>query len=127
MSYSILLTTHVSLVLLSGAFFALRGIWMLQERALLQTKPVRILPHIIDTFLLVSGFALAYLISMYPITHGWLTTKLVLLMVYIVLGVFALKRGKTKTIRTTALILALSVYAFMLTVALNKSSLGFLG
>lgn len=125
--YSIILTSHISLVLLSGAFFLLRGFWMLQSSSLLQAKPVRILPHIIDTFLLVSGFVLAYLIGMYPGTDAWLTTKLVLLVVYIVLGVFALKRGKTKTVRVTALILAVIVYAHIITVALTKNPLGFLG
>jgi uncharacterized membrane protein SirB2 len=124
MTYTLLLTTHVSLVLLSGAFFAVRGVWMLQESDLLQAKPVRILPHIIDTILLLSGFGLAYLISMYPITHDWLTTKLILLVAYIVLGIFALRRGKTKTVRTTALVLALGVYGYMLTVAFSKNSLG---
>ncbi len=125
--YMLSLHTHMTLVGISGAFFLLRGIWMLQENALYQAKPVRILPHIIDTFLLLSGFALAYQVSMYPGTHNWLTTKLVLLVAYIVLGVFALRRGKTKTIRSGALVAALTVYCYMITVALTKSSLGYLG
>ena len=124
-AYSATLVIHVTLVLASGSFFFLRGIWMLQESPLLQIKPVRILPHIVDTFLLVSGFYLAYLINMYPGTTDWLTTKLVLLLAYIVLGMFALKRGKTRTIRATAFAMALSVYGYMITVALTKNVLGY--
>lgn len=124
-AYSATLVLHVTLVLASGGFFFLRGIWMLQENPLLQTKPVRILPHVIDTFLLLSGFYLAYLINMYPGTTDWLTTKLVLLLAYIVLGMFALKRGKTRTIRATAFAMALLVYGYMITVALTKNALGY--
>ncbi len=123
--YMLSLHTHMTLVAASGAFFLLRGVWMLLENPLLQAKPVRVLPHIIDTFLLLSGFALAYQLSAYPGTHAWLTTKIVLLVAYIVLGVFALRRGKTKRIRSAALVLALGVYLFMITVALTKSSLGY--
>lgn len=123
-SYSFFLMAHVGLVYLSGGLFMVRGIWMIQENPLLQAKPVRILPHVIDTFLLLSGFSLAYLISTYPFTAHWLTTKLVLLVAYIGLGVFALKRGKTRNRRIGFFVAALSVYGFMITVALNKSPAG---
>lgn len=122
--YNHLLMTHLTLVLLSGGFFLLRGIWMITESQLLQAKPVRILPHVIDTFLLLSGFSLAYLINSYPFTAHWLTAKLLLLIAYIGLGVFALKRGKTKSIRIAFLAAALCVYAFMISIAITKSPLG---
>ena len=124
-AYSATVMIHVTLVVASGAFFFLRGIWMLQENPLLQIKPVRVLPHVIDTFLLLSGFYLAHLINMYPGTTDWLTTKLVLLVVYIVLGMFALKRGKTRAIRATALAMALLVYGYMVTVAVTKNVFGY--
>ena len=124
--YTTVVMTHVLIVLTSGAFFALRGIWMLQESALLTAKPVRILPHIIDTLLLLSGFWLVHLTG-HALTSGWLATKLGLLVAYIVLGIFALRRGKTKTIRVATFALALMVFGFMLTVALTKNPLGYFG
>lgn len=123
-SYSLVLMLHVSLVYLSGGFFFLRGIWMIMDSGLLQAKPVRILPHVIDTFLLLSGFTLAYLISAYPFVAGWLTAKLILLVAYIVLGMFALKRAKTKALRIVFFTAALAIYGFMITIALNKSPMG---
>jgi len=120
-AYTLTLMLHVSAVTLSGAFFFVRGIWMLQESKLLQTKPVKILPHIIDTVLLLSAFTLAYLLSTYPFSEGWLTAKLLALFVYIGFGVFTL-RGKSKTIRSAAFAAALLTFAYIIGVALTRSA-----
>jgi uncharacterized membrane protein SirB2 len=120
-AYSFALLLHVSAVTLSGIFFFVRGIWMLQESKLLQTKAVKILPHIIDTVLLLSAFTLAYLLSTYPFSESWLTAKLIALIVYIGLGVFTL-RGKTKAIRSAAFVAALLTFAYIIGVALTRSA-----
>ena len=120
-AYSITLMVHLSAVALSGAFFLLRGIWMLAESPLLTAKPVRILPHIIDTVLLISAFTLAYFIGSYPFFEPWLTAKFIALFVYIGLGMVALKRGKTKSIRSIALVAALLTFAYIATVAVTRS------
>ena len=115
---------HLTCVALSGLGFLLRGIWMMTESAMLQAKPVRILPHIIDTLLLLSALALAVITSQYPFVMPWLTVKLVLLLAYIGLGVFALRRGKTKSQRVMFFIAALAVFVFMISVAFSRSALG---
>jgi len=68
---------------------------MLLEHDALQLKLTRILPHVIDTLLLVSAITLVIMSGQYPLESDWVTLKLVLLSLYIVLGTFALKRGKT--------------------------------
>lgn len=120
-AYSFALMLHVSAVTLSGVFFFVRGIWMLQESKLLQTKPVKILPHVIDTVLLLSAFTLAYLLSAYPFSDAWLTAKLLALFVYIGLGVFTL-RGKSKTIRSAAFAAALLTFSYIIGVAFTRSA-----
>ena len=115
---------HYTCVVLSGSFFLLRGIWMLTESALLEHKLVRILPHVIDTVLLCAAIALMVATSQYPFMVGWVTVKLILLFAYIGLGVFALRRGKTKAQRTAFFVAALAVFGFMYTVAITKSPLG---
>jgi uncharacterized membrane protein SirB2 len=125
-AYLIAYYTHIVTVCLSGSFFLLRGIWMLQESELLQKKLVRIAPHIIDTVLLLAAIVLVVLSEQYPITHPWLTVKVLALVAYIVLGVFALKRGKTKTARVIYLIAAITTFGFMVSVALTRNALGFL-
>jgi uncharacterized membrane protein SirB2 len=119
-------TIHVAAVCLSGSFFLLRGMWMIQENALLEKKIVRIAPHVIDTVLLISGVVLAALAQQYPGIDSWLTVKGLSLIAYIVLGVFALRRGKTKTARVSYLAAAIAAFGFMVSVSLTRSPLGFL-
>lgn len=123
-TYQIILAIHISSVAISGAFFLLRGIWMMQESGLLQAKLVRISPHIIDTVLLVSAIALAVMSQQYPIAESWLTVKVVLLFAYIGLGVFALRRGKTLSQRIVFFALALLTFAYMVSVALTRNPAG---
>ncbi|MFP8966627.1 SirB2 family protein [Pokkaliibacter sp. CJK22405] len=117
---------HVTFVALSIVLFTLRGIWMLADSAALQKKWVRILPHIIDTGLLVSAIALLFIMSINPFSVGWLTAKIIGLVVYIVLGTIALKRGKTKQVRVFALALCWLDLAYIVSVAITKNPLPFI-
>lgn len=114
---------HVTCVVLSGAGFALRGAWMLQGSPLLAQRWVRVLPHVVDSALLASAIALAVMLEQYPLAQGWLTAKLIGLVVYIALGTIALKRGRTRALRLTAFGGALLVFAYIVAVALTKSVL----
>lgn len=98
---------HMTCALISILFFSVRGFWMLTDSQTLHRRWVRIVPHLVDTLLLASAIALTLIIQQYPLTHGWLTAKVLALLGYIGLGTIALKRGKTKTTRAIALALAL--------------------
>jgi uncharacterized membrane protein SirB2 len=127
MDYTLLKHLHLTTIALSLVLFVLRGTLMMAESARLQTRWVKIVPHVNDTLLLASGIALAVLIEQYPLAHGWLTAKLVALLVYIALGTVALKRGKTQAVRVSAWIAALVVFGYMLAVARAHDPLPFLG
>ena len=126
MTYSLLKHLHLTTITLSLALFILRGAWMMATSPMLQARWVRIVPHIIDTLLLASGIGLAVLIQQYPLVHGWLTAKFFALILYIVLGTVALKRGKTRTQRIVAWLAALGVFGYMIAVALAHDPLPFL-
>ena len=117
MSYLVLKNLHLATLAVTLSLFLLRGAWMMADSPRLKARWVRIVPHVNDTLLLASGIALAMLTGQYPLVHGWLTAKLFALIVYIVLGTVALKRGKTRRVRIAAWIAALTVFAYMLTVA----------
>jgi uncharacterized membrane protein SirB2 len=117
---------HMLCAVISITGFTLRGAWMLGDSAMLQKKWVKIAPHIVDTILLATAFAMAYQISLYPFTSGWLTAKFLGLLVYIALGMIALKRGKTKSVRATAFFAAIAVFAYITVVARTKNPLFFL-
>ncbi|MEH6576666.1 MAG: SirB2 family protein [Amphritea sp.] len=119
--YMLLKHSHMTFALLSILLFTLRGYWMLNASTMLTQRWVRILPHIIDTLLLTTAIALTVVLSQYPFINSWLTAKVLALLAYIVFGIIALKRGKTKTIRITALILALMSVAYIVWVARSHS------
>ncbi|MFZ3040863.1 MAG: SirB2 family protein [Thiobacillus sp.] len=116
--FSLIKNLHLTTIALSLALFVLRGAWMIAASPLLQARWVRVAPHLIDTLLLASGIGLAVLIQQYPLVHGWLTAKFLALILYIVLGTIALKRGKTKAQRIAAWIAALLVFGYMVAVAM---------
>ena len=124
--FSLIKNLHLATIALSLALFVLRGAWMIAASPLLQARWVRIVPHVIDTLLLASGIGLAVLIQQYPLVHGWLTAKFLALILYIVLGTIALKRGKTKAQRIAAWVAALGVFGYMVAVAIAHDPLPFL-
>ncbi len=123
MSYLVLKHLHVSCVVLSGLGFLLRGIWMLRDSPALKHWLVKVLPHLVDTVLLGSAILMAVASGQYPFAAGWLTAKLFGLLAYIVFGAIALKRGKTKAVRASFLLLALTAYAYIVSVALTRNPL----
>ena len=118
---------HVTCVVLSGAGFFIRGLWMIHESPRLQEKWVRVLPHIIDTTLLVSAILLTLQLRQYPFVQSWLTAKVLALLAYIVIGAIGLKYGKTKKIRVVAWFGALAVFLYIVLVALTRQVLPYIG
>ncbi|HEX5636868.1 MAG TPA: SirB2 family protein [Gammaproteobacteria bacterium] len=125
MFYSVLKSIHIGCVVLSISGFILRGIWMMNASALLQHSLTRRLPHIIDTLLLASALIMAYLSSQYPMQQPWLTAKLFALLVYIGLGMVALRFGKTAKIRVLAWLLAVLVFFYIVLVAISRNPVPF--
>lgn len=125
-AYALVKALHVGCAAASIAFFCARFAWMLGAPERLQRKWVRVLPHVVDTVLLASAIALAVMLRNYPLTHGWLTAKVVGLPAYIALGTIALKRGRTRAIRTAAFAGAIVVFAYIVGVAVTRSPAGFL-
>ena len=117
---------HVAAVLCSGALFALRGLLLQAGSRWGMAAPLRYLSYGIDTVLLTAALMLLTLLPKAMFANGWLTVKLVLLVVYVLLATFALKRGKTRKSRRLCFIGAMAVYGFMLGVAHAHHPLGVL-
>lgn len=110
-------TLHLTCVVITLCGFLLRGLWMISGSDLLHRRWVRIAPHVVDSALLASGIALAVSLRWYPVPPAWLGAKLVGLVTYIVLGSIALKRGRTALVRVTALVLAVTVFGYIICTA----------
>lgn len=125
--YAVLFHTHVTAVAVSGTLFFARGLAInLFGARWPMLAPVRYLTYAVDTVLLAAALALTTVIQQYPFADNWLTAKVVLLVVYIGLGTFALKRGKTKTVRLACYAAALAVFAFIVSIAHAHNPWGFL-
>jgi len=123
--YHLIKYLHQLCALTSLALFVLRGVWMQRDSPLLAQRWVRIVPHAVDSLLLASAVALTLMLRQFPLTHAWLSAKLVALLVYIGLGLVALRYGRTKGVRATAWFAAMAVFLYIVSVALSHDPLGF--
>ena len=124
MEYSTLKLVHQSAVALSLAGFVARGTGMLSGAAWVRTRLAKTLPHVIDTVLIASAIALAYLLGLSPANAPWIAAKVVALIVYIALGLIAFRFGRTRRIRGIAFALAPLTFGYIVTVAISKDPRG---
>jgi uncharacterized membrane protein SirB2 len=117
---------HVLCVILSGSLFAVRGLVMLAGSSFTNHAALRYLSYAIDTTLLTAALMLITILHQYPFVQAWLTVKVLLLVVYIVLGVFALRRAQSGRTRAICYIAALAVYLSIVSVALAHNPFGWL-
>lgn len=117
-------SVHVTAVLASGTIFLVRGIAVQARAAWPLAAPVRYASYAVDTVLLAAGVTLAAILPRAMFASGWLTVKLALVVVYILLGTLALKRAHTPRGRLLCLIAALCTYAIIIIVAWTHSPLG---
>jgi uncharacterized membrane protein SirB2 len=110
---------HVAFALLTMCSFSLRAYWMLAGSPLLRGSWSRWLPHVIDALLFATGLTMAIGLSISPLTHSWLAAKLTAIVVYVVIGSIALKRGRTRGARVVALVLSLLVLIYIFATALH--------
>ncbi len=115
---------HLALVVFSGLLFALRGMGVLAGARWPLHKALRVGSVVIDTLLLSAGVMLWALLQLNPLREHWLGVKLVLLVVYIVLGSWALKRAGSTATRAAFFIAALTVFATMLSIGWMRHPLG---
>lgn len=109
---------HVGAVALSLTLFAVRGAAVLAGH----TWPMRALVRhgsvAIDTVLLAAGVSLWALLDLNPVRNTWLGAKLVLLVVCIVLGSFALKRARSRAAKAAFYVASLLCVFSMIAIAI---------
>lgn len=111
MDYLTIKLSHSGFAYLSGLLFFLR-FWLFyfypQHK---NFKPLKILPHIIDTFLLGFAIWLLVVLSLSPL-ESWVLAKIIALFAYIGFGVVAIKKQKI-----WAFCAAFGLYVYILGVA----------
>jgi uncharacterized membrane protein SirB2 len=117
---------HIVAVAASGLLFAARGCAVLAGVEAAMAWPLRWLSYAIDTVLLTAALMLSTMLRQYPFAHDWLTAKVALLVVYIVLGSLALKRARTRRGKAWFFAAALTVYVTIIGIAIAHHPLGWL-
>ena len=117
-------SVHVYAVLASGSLFFLRGLLVQAGVRWPMAAGVRYLSYTIDTVLLTAALMLLTILPSAIYANGWLATKLGLLVVYIALGTFALRRGRTRQVRAACFVAAVAVFISMYFIARTHDPLG---
>ncbi|WP_205340594.1 SirB2 family protein [Denitrificimonas caeni] len=112
--YLLVKNIHIALVLLSGSLFVLRGLWvLLAGTGTALQRQVNRLSYVIDSLLLLAALLLLIILNFTPLSASWLQTKLLLLVLYVLFGVFAFRTKYSMRVRWLAYIAALLCYAGM--------------
>ena len=119
--YSLVKMFHVSCVIVSLSGFVIRAMLKLGDSKLLQRKLLKVLPHVVDTFLLISAVALVAMSGMYPWLVGWVGVKLIALVAYIVAGSIFMRARQGSQSQYLGLGVSLIIAGYIVAVALTKS------
>jgi len=116
--YAQIRAVHIAAVLTSGVLFVTRGL-MVQSghKALAMTPWLRYASYSVDTVLLTAALMLATVLPAALFANHWLAVKIALLVAYVVLGSFALKRAQSVRGQTAAFMAALCVYVTIIGIA----------
>jgi uncharacterized membrane protein SirB2 len=117
---------HQVTVTLSICGFVARGLGSFSGAAWVRSRTARTLPHAVDTLLLASALAMAWGLRLNAGTTPWLAAKIAGLLLYIGLGMLALRPGRPLAWRVAAWLAALLCSGWIVSVALSKNPLGFM-
>jgi uncharacterized membrane protein SirB2 len=119
-------SVHIASALLSGAIFLARSLaYNVLGAAWAMAFVLRTIVWAVDSTLLTAAFMLMTITSQVPFVDSWLTVKVLLLAVYVVLAWTAF-RAKAKKARVGATVAAGAIFVMVYTIARAHNPLGFL-
>lgn len=126
--YPLIKQLHILTVAITIVLFLLRFAWQRTGSAMLNRRWVRIVPHINDTVLLLTGVLLMVITHFYPFSPqgSWLTEKLLGVIIYIALGFVALSR-RPRSDRARWIAFAIALLALIIAIKLAVTKMPFLG
>ena len=126
MDYAAWKLLHQGAAALSITGFVARGLGSFTQAAWVRQRVARTAPHVVDTLLLLSALVMAWTLRLTPGNAPWLTAKIAGLLLYIGLGMLALRPGRPLALRIAAWVAALAVFGWIVSVAITKQPLGLL-
>ena len=118
--YLLIKHLHMTTAYLTAFLFLLRLVLEVTGYTGWRQTPLRWVPHINDSLLLLAALMLLALSGWMPGVHGWLTLKILLLVGYILAGWVALRQGLPKHRRLLGALLALAQLLGIFYLAIHK-------
>ncbi|TLU67599.1 SirB family protein [Thalassotalea litorea] len=116
---------HFSLAMTSVLLFSYRFILLMRKPEKLKQKWLKILPHVVDTFLLIFGITLMISFSFYPTQHDWMLEKLLAIFAYIFTGFYTLKWARTNAMKYLGYLGALGWFILIVKLAITHQTMFF--
>jgi uncharacterized membrane protein SirB2 len=123
-TYALVKTVHHLAIGLSLSLFGIRWLGVLARQQWPMGAGVRLTSVGIDVVLMGAGATLWVLGGWHPWHSPWLGAKLLLLVLYVLAGSWALKRAQTQTGRVVSGLVALGIAAHMVGTALHHHPAG---
>ena len=120
--YALLKLIHLMCVVASGTLFALRFALLSRRPTEQLPKPLKVLPHVIDTALLGTAIGMLSLTGVNPFQVTWLTAKIIALIAYIGCGALCLRSSPGSRRQTVLFLISASVFFYIVGVALSKQA-----
>ena len=125
-AYPVIKILHAMLALLTLGFFLWRS-HVFFTGGKLPRLWMRTMPDSVDTLLLGTGALMMFVAGLSPLQGGWISVKLAMVLVYILLGMGVLHFGRTGLVRRMAWAGALLVFAYIVCLAHFKEILPLAG
>lgn len=114
---------HLTAIALAYGLFITRFILSLKASKSLQAKWIKIVPHIVDTTLLISIVLLCVSLEVYPFLNDWATSKLIGLVLYGLSVAYTLKWARNNTMKVVGFAGATAWLLVTASMAFSKQSL----
>ena len=106
----------------SVILFIIRFILLINNNKALNSKWLKITPHVIDTVLFTLGIIMVINLSLYPWHVSWISEKLLLVLAYIVMGYYTLKLARSTAKQFIGFLGAMGCIALIVLIATNKQT-----
>jgi len=114
---------HMTIAFISVALFTLRFAWTLVSSAQLNKKWVKVVPHIVDTILLLLGVAMMTKLALNPFEQLWLGEKLLAVIAYIFTGYYTLKLARNRMMQVFGYLGAIGWVLLVVRLAMTKENI----
>ena len=125
--YSTVKAIHQTAVLLTFIGFFARSLGSFAGATWVRSRAAKTWPHVVDSVLLLSALMLAWMLRLDPTSTPWLMAKIGGLVVYIALGMVALRPDFPLPVLTAAWLSALATFGYIVSVAVTKNPAGYFG